>query len=295
MLLRHIRYLLAVAEHGNFTRAAAALHVSQPTLSLQVRQLEELLGVRLLDRSGRTVRPTDAGAAYLEHARRALIELDAGERAIHDVRDLTRGVLRLAATPTFTAYLVGPLMARFNAMHPGIALRMREMPLDTIEAALASDEVDLGIAFDSVRSAELECETLFREKLSLVVGAGHPFAQRKAAVTPAMLAREPLALLSADFATRKFVDIYFRQQGIAPPTAIEANTINALVEIIRHGNIATILPHAIAATDPGLRNIRLAPDLGHRNVALLRRKDSYQSFAAAAFAALVRTMGADAA
>uniref|UniRef100_UPI000B00BF77 LysR family transcriptional regulator n=1 Tax=Pseudomonas aeruginosa TaxID=287 RepID=UPI000B00BF77 len=105
MLLRHLRYLLAVAEHRNFTRAAEALHVSQPTLSQQVRQLEEQLRVQLLDRSGRSVRPTDAGELYLLHARRALRELEAAQRAIHEVRDLSRGRLRLGMTPTFTCYL----------------------------------------------------------------------------------------------------------------------------------------------------------------------------------------------
>jgi len=86
MLLRHIRYLQAVAEHQNFTRAAEALHVSQPTLSQQIRQLEDLLQVQLLDRSGRTVRVTDAGEAYLRHARRALQDLDAGRRRTQDAR-----------------------------------------------------------------------------------------------------------------------------------------------------------------------------------------------------------------
>ncbi|HAG59332.1 MAG TPA: transcriptional regulator CynR, partial [Arthrobacter bacterium] len=88
-MLRHIRYLTAVAEHQNFTRAAEALHVSQPTLSQQIKQLENSLHVQLLDRSGRTVRLTDAGETYLRYARRALRELDAGTRAIHDVQDLT--------------------------------------------------------------------------------------------------------------------------------------------------------------------------------------------------------------
>ena len=81
MILRHIRYLQAVVEHGNFTRAAEALHVSQPTLSQQIKQLEEMVGAQLLDRGGRMVRPTDAGAAYLEYARRALRELEAAQRA----------------------------------------------------------------------------------------------------------------------------------------------------------------------------------------------------------------------
>lgn len=123
MQLRHIRYLLAVAEHGNFTRAAEALHVSQPTLSQQIIQLEETLGVALLDRSGCTVKVTDAGSAYIEHAGRALRELESGRRAIHDVQDLTRGELRLATTPTFTAYMVGPLLAAFNTRYPGIVVR----------------------------------------------------------------------------------------------------------------------------------------------------------------------------
>src|SRR3984885_16365621 len=101
MLLRHIRYLQAVAEHQNFTRAAEALHVSQPTLSQQIRQLEDLLQVQLLDRSGRTVRPTDVGEVYLQYARKALRELEAGRRAIHDVHNLSRGSLGIARRPTF--------------------------------------------------------------------------------------------------------------------------------------------------------------------------------------------------
>src|ERR1700743_3958141 len=115
MLLRHIRYFLAVTEHQNFTRAAEALHVSQPTLSQQIKQLEDALGAQLLDRSGRGVRLTDAGEAYVQYARRALQDLDAGRRAVHDVQELTRGDLRLAVTPSFTAYLAGPLVERFNA------------------------------------------------------------------------------------------------------------------------------------------------------------------------------------
>ncbi len=113
MLLRHIRYFLAVAEQGNFTRAAEALHVSQPTLSQQIKQLEDALGAPLFDRSGRAVRLTDAGEAWMRYARLALQDLDAGARAIHDVATLARGHLRLAMTPTFTAYLVGPTIDAF--------------------------------------------------------------------------------------------------------------------------------------------------------------------------------------
>ncbi len=128
MLLRHLRYLLAVAEHRNFTRAAEALHASQPTLSQQVRQLEEQLRVQLLDRSGRSVRPTDAGELYLLHARRALREAGSGATGDPRVRDLSRGRLRLGMTPTFTCYLVGALVDPFNQRYPGIELSLESCP-----------------------------------------------------------------------------------------------------------------------------------------------------------------------
>src|SRR5579859_1285934 len=114
MLLRHIRYFLAVAEQRSFTRAADALHVSQPTLSQQIRQLEETLGVQLFDRSGRTVQLTEFGEVYARHARAALHELDTGQRALHDVADLGSGSLRLAMMPTFAAYLSGSLIDAFH-------------------------------------------------------------------------------------------------------------------------------------------------------------------------------------
>ncbi|WP_211474636.1 transcriptional regulator CynR [Collimonas humicola] len=293
MLLRHIRYLLAVVEQGNFTRAAEALYVSQPTLSQQIRQLEETLGVQLLDRSGRAVRATDAGEAYIAYARRALRELEAGQRAIHDVRDLARGTLRLAMTPSLTSYLAGPLIARFNASYPGIALQVIEKTLDAIETALAADQVDLGLAFSQVRSLEISSRPLFVEKLCVVAGLTHPLAQRPAAALAASeLGQQSLALLSSDFATRTFVDVYLQQQGISPKIAIEANTISAIVEIVRRGGVATILPDAIAREHPGLKEIQLNPALPHRTVSLLWRKDSYQSAAAKAFAELAGDMAA---
>jgi transcriptional regulator, LysR family len=260
MQLRHIRYLLAVAEHGNFTRAAEALHVSQPTLSQQVIQLEESLGVVLLDRSGRTVKTTDAGRVYIEHARKALLELDVGRRAILDVQELERGELRLATTPTFTAYLVGPLLAAFQAQYPGITVRLREMSLDTISAAVAADEVDLGIAFRVSRpNEEIECETLLKERLSVVVGQRHDFFKRKGGMTPQMLASERLCLLSPDFATRVHVDDYLRAQKISPAIVFEANTIGALIEVVRRSNLVTLLPEAIGEQHSDLRNIAILP------------------------------------
>jgi LysR family transcriptional regulator, cyn operon transcriptional activator len=286
MLLRHIRYFLAVAEHGNFTRAAEALHVSQPTLSQQIRQLEEMLRTQLFDRSGRTVQLTDSGAAWLRYARMALQDLDAGGRAIHDVETLTRGSLRLAMTPTFTAYFIGPLVRRFSELYPGISLHIREMTQDRMETMLGADELDLGIAFDEAHAPDIECQALFTERLTLVVGRGHPHAEAGRALTSREFEQETLVLLTADFATRRHIDHYCEQNDVKPRIAIEANSISAIVEIVRGGQLATVLPDAIAQSNADLSPVELEPALPTRTAALLQRKGAYRSAASRALVAL---------
>jgi LysR family cyn operon transcriptional activator len=278
MELRALKYLLAVAEHGNFTRAAEALHVSQPALSQQILQMEDRLDAVLFDRSGRTVKVTDAGQAYIAHARRALFELESGRRAIHDVRDLSRGGVRLAMTPTFTAYLIGPLVAAFRARFPAITVNVLEMSMDTIAAAIEADEVDLGIAFELGRCADIESRPLFTENLSVVVADNHPWASRNR-LDAGILAQGELALLSKNFVTRVHIDNYLQACQVAPKVAVEVNTISALVEIVRNTSLFTILPEAIAGQVAGLRNLALAPPPPPRTVMLLRRKGAYQSAA----------------
>ncbi|GAA3090730.1 transcriptional regulator CynR [Streptomyces rectiviolaceus] len=287
--LRHLRYLLAVSEHGNFTRAAEDLRISQPTLSQQIKQLEKSLGVQLLDRTGRSVRLTDAGEAYVPYARRALRDLAAAERAVLDVQDLTRGHLRLAMTPTFTAYLIGPLIARFHAAHPAISLDVREMNQDGIEAALLADELDLGIAFSADHLPGIAGTALFTETLGLVVGPRHPHTGRDRALPVREVADGlELALLSGDFATRGHIDAYLTAHRVQPRITVEANSINALTEIVRRTDLATVLPDALTRDHPHLHPVPLAPALPARTVALLRRDSAYASAAAQALTRLIQ-------
>ncbi|MGW6202588.1 transcriptional regulator CynR [Streptomyces sp. NPDC055089] len=292
--LRHLRYLLAVAEHGNFTRAAEELHISQPTLSQQIKQLERTLGVQLLDRTGRTVRLTDAGAVYTDHARHALRDLAAAERAVHDVQDLSRGHLRLGATPTFTAYLIGPLTADLHTRHPGISLTLTETTQDRIEASLLADDLDLGIAFAGPHPPGITATPLFTETLSLVTGT--PRAQTMPGPLPVhALKDEQLVLLSSDFATRSHIDAYFTRHRTAPRIAIEANSIQALTEIVQRTPLATVLPDAVTHDHPHLTPLPLDPPLPTRTVTLLHREGAYRSAATRAFTELthhlVRTRG----
>lgn len=291
MLARHIQYFLAVAEHHSFTRAAAALHVSQPALSQQVRLLEESLGAQLFDRSGRQTRLTDAGEVYLRYAKRASQELQEARRAIHDVSDLSRGSLRVAVTPTFTTYLVGPLVQAFHSRYPGIVLNVREISQERMEELLLADEVDVGIAFEEVHAEDIDALPLLVENLALVVSRQHPLAKEQSIGLEALSA-ESLVLLSAEFATREQIDRYCRQHGIHPDVRMEANAIGAVIEIVRRTTLSTLLPATIALAHDDLVAIALDPLRLQRTAVLMQRKGAYQSAAARVFSELAAEVAA---
>jgi len=291
MFPRALRYLLSVAEHKSFTRAADALSISQPTLSQQIKHLEEALGIQLLDRSARVVQLTDAGQVYLVHARRALEELDAGQRAITEVADLTRGSLRLGMTPV-TQYLTTALLDAFGARYPGIHLQACEMSQDLIESGVADNTLDVGVvAFthagpSDAWSARIETQTLFMEPLSLVVGVTHPLAARSAAVSPTVFEQEPMALLNGQFALRRHFDLYALEQALTPRVVVESNSLGMILQTVGQGRLVTVLPTTIAASQPRLRALPVAPDLPHYTIALVSTKGSYHSPACQAFVSL---------
>lgn len=284
---RSVYYLLAVAEHQSFTRAAEALFVSQPSLSQQIKQLEDLLNIQLLDRSGRSVRLTPAGEVYLHHARRAMKELDAAKRAIHDLKDLSRGNLRIAMTP-ITDYLAIPLLVKFNTLYPGITVTTLEMPQIDMKDALVGDHVDIGIALSSTLTTEgypgiTDSETLFSETLSLVFGKNHPLAGQKGPISKHALEQEPLVLFNTNYALRSHIDHYCLEQGITPHIAVEATSLSVIIEMVRLGKIATILPDTIACHQHGLYSLSLLPELPHHTISLIYRKDINKSPACVAF------------
>jgi LysR family cyn operon transcriptional activator len=291
MLARHIQYFLAVAQHQGFTKAAAALHVSQPALSQQVRQLEESLGAQLFDRSGRKTCLTDAGEIYLRYALRAAQELQEGKRAIHDVADLSRGALRIAVTPTFTTYLIGPLVEAFHQRYPNITLNVREVAQEQMEQQLLADELDVGIAFDQAHAQDIDAAPLLVETLALVVGTQHPLAREQAIGLQALNA-ESLILLSSEFATREQIDRYCNQHAIRPRVVMEANVIGALLEVVRRTRLSTLLPAAIAQAHPELVAIELGPQRLQRTAVLMQRQGAYQSAAARVFIEVAREVGA---
>jgi LysR family cyn operon transcriptional activator len=287
---RSIRYLLAVAEHHSFTRAAEVLYVSQPTLSQQIKQLEDQLDVQLLDRSGRTVRLTAAGEIYLHHARRALGELDTAKRAIHELHDLSRGSLRLGMTP-ITDYLATPLLNQFITRYPGITMNTLELPQDDIVTALTEDRLDIGIAFDSTLSSavcsdEIDSQILFIENMSLAVGSSHHLAGAPGPMSKHALEEEPMVMLNTDYALRRHIDQFCRENGIVPLIAMEATALSVIIEIVRLGRLATLLPKSIVCAQRGLHPISLLPELPRHTISLICRKGAHKSPACNAFAEL---------
>lgn len=134
--------------------------MSQPALSQQIRRLEESLGTQLFDRTGHATCLTDAGEVYFRFALRALQDIEEETRAIRDVVDLSCSSLRVAVTPTFTTYFIGPLIESFHALNPDITLAIRGMPQIQMEQLLVDNELDVGIAFEEVRSRDLDAGPL---------------------------------------------------------------------------------------------------------------------------------------
>ena len=284
---RALQYLIAIAEHGSYSRAAESLRVSQPTLSQQIKQLETLLKSPLFIRSGRNVRLTDAGETFLRHAVRARGELDAGRRAIHDVHNLSRGSLRLAWTP-ITDHLTCSLLEVFNRRYPGITLSTLEMPQDDIELAVAEDRIDVGITFSKraptgTSSGDIETTVLFKEKLCVAVGNSHPHAAQKTSLQAREFGQESLALLNTDFMLRRHIDQYCQRNGIEPRIAVETNSLSVIIEMIQSGPLATVLPNSIVRTQCGLHAIGLAPKIPEKQISLIFPKGRYKSPACLAF------------
>ncbi|MDE2088671.1 MAG: transcriptional regulator CynR [Gammaproteobacteria bacterium] len=287
---RSLQYLLAIAKHGSYTRAAEALHVSQPTLSQQIKQLEGSLQTLLLDRSGRAVRLTPAGEIYLHHARRAWSELNEATRAVHDVENLSRGSIRVGWTP-ITDYLACSLLVKFNNLYPGITLGTFEMPQNDIETAVAEDRIDVGIVFSKplppgAPTSEVETELLFEETFCLAVGNAHLRVGQEEPISAQELALESLVLLSTNFALRNHIDRYCLEHGIEPRVAMETDSLSVIIEMIQVGSLATVLPTNIVHGQCGLYAIPVSPELPRKAITVICRKDGYKSPACRAFTAL---------
>ncbi|HAB15721.1 MAG TPA: LysR family transcriptional regulator, partial [Verrucomicrobiales bacterium] len=179
MEMHQLRYVVAVAHTGNFSRAAEQCHVSQPSLSQQIQKLEDELGERLFDRLQRAVKLTSAGETFLPHAHRILDEVEAAKREATDAGKLVRGNLSIGVLPTIAPYLLPSLLTAYTKRFPGVDVMLHEdVTARVLRLALRGD-VDLALTSLPLPDARFEVSELFAEELLLALPLGHPLLHRQ--------------------------------------------------------------------------------------------------------------------
>lgn len=291
MELRQLRYFLAIAESLSFTRAAAALHLTQPTLSQQIKQLERDLGTVLFDRVGKTIRLTAGGQVFKQHAERALREITSASTALDELEGLTHGALTIGVFQSFNSSLLPPILAEFSASHPGIRITVRQLPTLDMEDRLIKGELDLGITYVPTMSDRIQIERLFDEPMMLVVSERHPYARRRE-IRIEQLRDQPLVLLTPEFPSRQLLSQWFEAAGLQPCVTIEINSTDAILATVKCSSLGTIQTERMAKVMLGLCCIKLRPKL-IRTVAILWRREGYRSAAARAIAALIKRTYSD--
>ncbi|AUT74364.1 LysR substrate-binding domain-containing protein [Paraburkholderia hospita] len=288
MELRHLRYFAALAEQLSFTVAAQKVHVTQSTLSHQIRQLEDELGCRLFEREGRRVTMTEAGELFLERVRNALREVDEGVSTVRYAAEEMTGVVRIGATHTFNLHIIPRCVSLFLDRHPSVRVDVLEMTGDGIAQALLRGDLDIGVTYKPNDALPLRFEPLYTEEMMLAVGLRHPFAKRRF-VRVSELHLQRMVLLPRSFSTRVLLDESFRMANAAPVVVAEMNAIAPMIELVRETDIATIVStHALRREDVKL--IPLESPTPVRSPGLLWRRDEARTPAARSFASIVRSV-----
>ncbi|HEY6084341.1 MAG TPA: LysR substrate-binding domain-containing protein [Nitrospira sp.] len=287
MELRHLRYFLAVATARNFTRAAEALHVSQPSLSVQIRDLEEEIGTQLFDRLGRTVELTQAGVLFREHAERALGELEHGAQLVRELHGAQRGRLVVGTLATVNSYLIPPLVSQFKRRFPGIHLQVHSQPSAEIIEALLGNRLDLGICLLPVSHHQLTAVPLFDERLVLVAPARYPISRCRLRMQE--LGGLPLVLMPSDYCLRKMVEAECARARVQTQVVLEMTSPEGILQAVQGGAGLSILPELYVRRrllDANIRIIDIYDPVPRHPVGMVFRTNRYQMLAAREFGTL---------
>jgi LysR family hydrogen peroxide-inducible transcriptional activator len=239
--LRQLQYAVAVAEHRHFRRAAAACHVTQPALSAQVRQLEELLGVQIFERNRRQVRITAAGEEILQRARACLSEVRDLEELAARLARPGGGPLRIGVIPTLAPYLLPGLLPRLRVEHPAYELQLWEAQTSTLTAKLDEGELDMLLLALPLPDDPRAGLPLAREPFILLTPSAHPLATA-AEVTENSLRGEAILLLEDGHCLRDHALSACRLPALGIADQVHANSLSMLVEMVRNGLGITLLP-----------------------------------------------------
>jgi LysR family transcriptional regulator, cyn operon transcriptional activator len=287
--IRHLRYFLAVAEAGSFSRAADRLGISQPSVSQQMRDLEAGLRVSLFQRRGKRILLTSTGLIFQEHARALLRELENFLQEVSSEPGRLRGTLHLGVVPVLNVPLVPELIGMFAADHPGINLIVEEVSSTEIETALEEGRMNVGLGFLTRHSPNLRYERLCTDEFALIVSESHPWSKRNV-IPLSELHQQRLLQLPDTFVMRRMIDDVFRNHQIRPRTVAEINAIETLLRSLAPLNAAALMPKIALRGRQALKlkAIRLQGKKLGLDIGLLRLGDSGANSAVAAFTSLAR-------
>ncbi|MCX4151875.1 LysR family transcriptional regulator [Paraburkholderia madseniana] len=251
--LRDIRAFIAVAQTGSFTRAATRLHLSQPALTVQIRRLEETVGLRLFDRNSRNVALTPTGRELLPLLQKSLHDM---EHVLIDARALgegSNGTVRIACLPTFAASVLPELVQDLKKTVPRVSFHVRDVVASMVNALVRNEEVDIGLTGGELGDASFEVLHAGIDRLVAVFPKRHALARRKR-ITLADLAGVPLVLTAQGTSVRAVVDSAFADAHAMPEIACEPTYMMSAVAMVRAGLGVTILPASA-------REVRAEPEL----------------------------------
>src|SRR5713101_960147 len=290
MELRHLRYFLAVAEVGSFSRAADRLGISQPTLSQQMRDLEAALRVSLFQRRGKRILLTSAGLIFQEHARAILRQFESFLQELSAEPQQLRGALHLGVVPILNVPLVPHLLGLFAAKHPGISIIVDEISSTEIETALEEGRMDVGLGFVTRYSPNLRYERLCTDEFALVVSEEHAWSKRRR-VPFAELHQQRLIQLTDSFVMRHMTDAICRKHQVRPRTVAEISSIETLLRSLTTLKAAALMPNIALRGREGLKlkAIQLQGKNLGVEIGLLRLSDSLGNSAVSAFTTLAKT------
>src|SRR5437016_531584 len=249
LTLQQLRTFRAVADHMSFSAAAVDLGISQPSVSYQVKELETVLGLPLLDRLGKRVRLTEAGEVLYGYARRTLNLVEEAAVTFEQMRGLQRGRLRVGATTTVGIYVIPLALGAFKKCNPGLQVSLDISGRNTMQDRLLKGKVDVAILSPPVDDPDLIAEPFMNDELVMVVPAGHPLRSREG-LTLRDFRGEPFLMREAGSGTRLAVEAAAQKAGVALQTAMELGSNGAIKHAVEAGlGVAVLSRHAIELED----------------------------------------------
>src|SRR5438067_1920267 len=271
--LARLETLAAVARHGSFSHAARELHLSQPAVSMQVRQLEQALGVPLLERVGKRAFPTKAGELLLAHAGRALRELETGVEVVQQLRGIVAGRIRLGTSASFSIYLLPPALRRFRSRYPKAELTVVTGNAPEIARAVVGRLLDVGIVSLPVRERELAVTPFYRDEVVAIAPPDRRWRRGQRAAARDLVSA-PLILFERGATLRRVIDDWFRRAGEVPVSAMELGNTEAIKKLVEAGLGLSVTSWFSVAAEVRRRKLaaaRIAPPLYREIGVLLRR------------------------